>query len=175
MIETHVIEPGKLEKIIDDKITMLELNACGLLDFIENSTYNNESSLVRETIDYLGETLNNLSINYIFKASHCLDDNDIFLNYISKAVIINPNLKIKEVYNFMNPSIGISLKGNEGENVSALVSSALTIQLPKYKIYNETADLLKTIYNVNPELVMAKIEVGELKEEIVNEFGYKGI
>ena len=38
MISTEKIQGDRLEELIEDKITMIEGNICGLLDFIEDST-----------------------------------------------------------------------------------------------------------------------------------------
>jgi hypothetical protein len=172
MISTEKIQGDRLEELIEDKITMIEGNICGLLDFIEDSVQSGENILVREVVDYLGTQIDNLSIHYIINASNWTNDKDIFLNYISRAAIINPELEIKEKYNFLNPDIGVSIK-DEDKGFDAVLSSVMMIQLPRYDLLNQTLNCMKETYKVNPKGVMATIEFGEIKEQIVKEFGYE--
>jgi hypothetical protein len=154
----------KLESIIEEKINTLESKVCIWLDFIEESMKYDRTPLVYNVIEDLGKTLEDLSVIYIIKASNSAHDQELLLTYVSKALVVNPNLEVKKNYNIINPDIGDLLK----DNVAAVLTPYLMIQIPGYDLFNQILDNQRKTYKVTPDSFMEKILIGELKEEISN-------
>jgi hypothetical protein len=154
----------KLEDIIEEKIDILESKICIFLDFIDDSIKYERTPLVSNAIEDLGKMLEELSETYIFKASNYISDQEMVLAYVSKALVVNPNIKVKENYTFIKPDLGVLLENG----AAAVITPCLMIQIPPYEIFNQILGHVKEGYKNNPDSIMANILIGELKEDAVS-------
>jgi hypothetical protein len=150
-----MLDLNNIDEEVDKRINALEGLALGFHLSILSSVNQKTSVISSTSNDYLGEVLNRLSDYYICKAIMSLpsDNQEIYTACIYRALIANPDVKIKNSYTLSRSAI---VRTNLSETNMAFTSTeSFILALGNIHIHDFLLKGAKELMEKQPEYALS--------------------